>query len=145
MINVWRLVAHLAGRDLAEDLTQETFLRALRALPAYRGDAAAKTWLLSIARRAAADAIRGAERRRRLLGRLRPAPNVPEAGRPALVEQLLSLLDPDRRAAFVLTQLLGLTYAEAPPLRRQSSGSRRGVALSTRSPVLAAPVSPHRP
>ncbi|MDP8976821.1 MAG: sigma-70 family RNA polymerase sigma factor [Actinomycetota bacterium] len=111
--DVWRLVAHLAGRDLAEDLAQETFLRALRALPAYRGDAAARTWLLSIARRTAVDAIRGAERRRRLLSRLRPAPDAPEAGQSAAVEQLLSLLHPDRRAAFVLTQLLGLTYAEA--------------------------------
>jgi RNA polymerase sigma-70 factor (ECF subfamily) len=110
---VWRLVAHLAGRDLAEDLTQDVFVRALRALPAYRGDAAARTWLLSIARRAGADAIRGLERRRRLLARLRPAPEVPDPADPTAVEQLLVVLDPDRRAAFVLTQLLGLSYAEA--------------------------------
>lgn len=88
-------------------------MRALRALPAYRGDAAARTWLLSIARRAAADAIRGLERRRRLLARLRPAPEVPDPADPTAVEQLLVALDPDRRAAFVLTQVLGLTYAEA--------------------------------
>ncbi|MEO9224691.1 MAG: sigma factor, partial [Acidimicrobiales bacterium] len=29
---VWRLCAHLAGREGADDLTQETFLRAVRAI-----------------------------------------------------------------------------------------------------------------
>lgn len=111
--DVWRLVAHLVGRDLADDLTQETFVRALRALPAYRGDAAARTWLLSIARRAAADAVRSAERRRRLLSRLRPPRDAPDAADAAGVGHLVLSLQPERRAAFVLTQLLGLTYAEA--------------------------------
>jgi len=36
---------------MAQDLTQETYLRAIRALPSFRADASARTWLLSIARR----------------------------------------------------------------------------------------------
>jgi RNA polymerase sigma-70 factor (ECF subfamily) len=63
---VGRLAAALAGPALAEDVAQDTYVRALRALPAYRADSAARTWLLSIARRAAVDAVRGAARRRRL-------------------------------------------------------------------------------
>jgi RNA polymerase sigma-70 factor (ECF subfamily) len=35
--------------DDAEDAVQETFLRALRALPGFRGDAAFRTWLTRIA------------------------------------------------------------------------------------------------
>src|SRR5260370_41670005 len=35
--------------DDAEDAAQETFLRALRALPGFRGDAAFRTWLFRIA------------------------------------------------------------------------------------------------
>ena len=37
-------------RHLAEDLTSETFYRAMRALDGFRGDASIKTWLLRIAR-----------------------------------------------------------------------------------------------
>ena len=43
--DVARLVTAVASADLAEDAAQDTYLRALKALPAYRGDAAARTWL----------------------------------------------------------------------------------------------------
>lgn len=36
--------------DLAEELTQETFYRALQALPRFRKDSSVKTWLYAIAR-----------------------------------------------------------------------------------------------
>jgi RNA polymerase sigma-70 factor (ECF subfamily) len=57
--DVYRFVCHLCEPDEAEDLTQETFLRALRALPRFTGRSSARTWLLSIARRVAPDQIRG--------------------------------------------------------------------------------------
>jgi RNA polymerase sigma-70 factor (ECF subfamily) len=113
--DVWRYCAHLAGRAQADDLTQETFVRALRALSAFRGDASARTWLLTIARNTVADAIRR-ERRRRTFERVTSEPVEPVADdvpARAEVRALLVALEPDRRAAFVLTQLLGLTYAEA--------------------------------
>ena len=50
---------------LADDLTQETYLRAFRALPAFEGRASARTWLFGIARRTCADHIRSTVRRRR--------------------------------------------------------------------------------
>jgi RNA polymerase sigma-70 factor (ECF subfamily) len=37
-------------RHLAEDLTSETFYRAMRALDGFRGDSSVKTWLIRIAR-----------------------------------------------------------------------------------------------
>jgi RNA polymerase sigma-70 factor (ECF subfamily) len=37
-------------RHLAEDLTSETFYRAMRSLDGFRGDSSLKTWLLRIAR-----------------------------------------------------------------------------------------------
>jgi RNA polymerase sigma-70 factor (ECF subfamily) len=37
-------------RHLAEDLTSETFYRALRSIDGFRGDSSVKTWLLRIAR-----------------------------------------------------------------------------------------------
>jgi RNA polymerase sigma-70 factor, ECF subfamily len=116
--DVARLVTAVAGRDLAEDATQDAYLRAIRALPSYRGEASGRTWLLSIARRAAVDAVRGAARRRRLTGRLVARAEFAATVDIAvddlsLTEQLLSRLDADRRTAFALTQLLGLSYADA--------------------------------
>jgi RNA polymerase sigma-70 factor (ECF subfamily) len=111
---VWRLCAYLVDRQAADDLTQEVYLRAWTALPAWRGQASARTWLLAIARRTCAQAIR--RHRWPLLPPVEPAaddPVVPDSEEVVLLHQLVAGLDPQRRAAFALTQLLGLTYAEA--------------------------------
>lgn len=39
--DVWRLVVHLVGPDEADDVTQDTYVRAWKALPAFRGDSSA--------------------------------------------------------------------------------------------------------
>ncbi|MGH3442557.1 MAG: sigma-70 family RNA polymerase sigma factor [Nitriliruptorales bacterium] len=110
---VWRLCAHLVHPDDADDLTQDVYLRAHQSLPRFRGDASARTWLLAIARRTCADAIRRRERRRRLLGRVRPPDPEPDHAGAVELDVVLAQLDPHRREAFVLTQRLGLSYAEA--------------------------------
>jgi RNA polymerase sigma-70 factor (ECF subfamily) len=112
--DVWRCCAWLVDRDTADDLVQDTYLRALRALPAYRAEASGRTWLLAIARRTCADALRDRVRRRRG-GRRVPAPEIetPDASRQVALELLVDRLDPDRREAFVLTQLIGCSYEEA--------------------------------
>lgn len=49
--DVYLYLKRLSGDEhLAEDLTSETFLRAMRALPAYREQGTARTWLCRIAR-----------------------------------------------------------------------------------------------
>ncbi|MDO3410063.1 sigma-70 family RNA polymerase sigma factor [Saccharibacillus sp. CPCC 101409] len=49
--DVWNYLYMLTrSRELADDLAQETFIRAYRHLHSYRGEAAVKTWLLRIAR-----------------------------------------------------------------------------------------------
>ena len=48
----------LSDRQSADDLTQETYLRALPALARFEGASSARTWLLSIARNTCADDIR---------------------------------------------------------------------------------------
>ena len=55
---------HLSGhRDVADDLAQETWLRALRALPSLRQPASVRPWLFTIARRVATDRLRTEARR----------------------------------------------------------------------------------
>jgi RNA polymerase sigma-70 factor (ECF subfamily) len=117
--DVWRLARHLVGPDDADDVTQDTFVRAWRALPAFRGDSSARTWLLTIARRACADAVRRDVRRRRLVERVGRQVGTgstragTEPGGEHAVAALVDDLPADQRAAFVLTQVIGCSYAEA--------------------------------
>src|SRR3954453_3320096 len=66
---VWRLCAQLVSREQADDVTQEVFLRAYRALPAFRGASSSRPRLRATARRTCADAVRDLRRRRRLAAR----------------------------------------------------------------------------
>ena len=55
---VWRLCATLVGVQEADDTSQETFVRAVRSLPQFRGESSARTWLLAIARHVCVDELR---------------------------------------------------------------------------------------
>jgi RNA polymerase sigma-70 factor (ECF subfamily) len=101
---------YLGDPDHVDDLVQDTYLRALRSLHTYRGDSDARRWLLTIARRACADAIEQRQRWRRT--ELTRRPDRDHAGTVEL-ELLLADLPDDQRQAFVLTQLLGYRYDEA--------------------------------
>jgi RNA polymerase sigma-70 factor (ECF subfamily) len=114
--DVWRLCARLVDPDAVDDVTQETYLRAAKALPSFRGDGTARAWLLAIARRTAADEVRRRRRRRALQARLSAHATHPgtasESGQVDL-DALIGQLTENRRTAFVLTQTLGLSYQEA--------------------------------
>lgn len=101
---------YLGDRDHLDDLVQDTYLRALRSLNTYRGDSDALRWLLTIARRACADAIEHHQRSRRTELTRRPNHDHTVG---IEIELLLDELPDDQRHAFVLTQLLGYRYDEA--------------------------------
>jgi RNA polymerase sigma-70 factor (ECF subfamily) len=133
---IWRLCAHLAGRDDADDATQETFLAAWRSLPSFRGDASARTWLFVIARRSA---DRVAARRRRWLELADRAPRPAPSSQPETageVDDLLSELQVDRRVALVLTQIIGLTYAETAEVCECPVGTIRSRVARAREELL---------
>src|SRR5262249_6427527 len=100
-----------------EDLAQEVFLRACRALPRFDGAGAARpsTWLLTIASRVAIDARR---KRRVSLVPLEPevrapAPSTPETERRRAeigraVASAAAQLPDDQRDVFVLAEYHGL-------------------------------------
>ncbi len=57
------LAARMVGAEEAEDLAQDVFLRAYRALPAFRGASSFRTWLYRIARNHCLSELRKGERR----------------------------------------------------------------------------------
>jgi RNA polymerase sigma-70 factor, ECF subfamily len=150
--DVWRLCVHLADRQVAEDLTQETYLRALPALARYEGRASLRTWLLSIARRVCADHLRTRKRRGFVLvgedtdlaDLVRDAPADEVAGTVA-AQDVLDRLDPERREAFVLTQLMGLPYAEAAEVVGCPIGTIRSRVARARADLVEALVAADHP
>ncbi|MGG7570135.1 sigma-70 family RNA polymerase sigma factor [Streptomyces sirii] len=120
--DVWRFVAHLCGDpNSADDLAQETYLRALIGLPRFAGRSSARNWLLSIARRVVVDRYRSAAARPRIadvddwqaVAEHRQPGGLPGFEDGLALGELLDALDGARREAFVLTQLVGMPYADA--------------------------------
>jgi RNA polymerase sigma-70 factor (ECF subfamily) len=139
---VWRFAASLVDPDSADDLTQETYLRAFRALPAFEGRSSARTWLLGIARRTCADHLRSVVRRRRLEARLASRADTglphPDPSGHLGAADLLRRLPEERRGAFVLTQVLGLSYAEAAVVEGVPVGTIRSRVARGRAELLDA-------
>lgn len=63
-----RYVARLVGESDADDLAQDVFEKAQRAIGTFRGDARILTWLYRIATHVAIDRLRSADRRAALEG-----------------------------------------------------------------------------
>lgn len=140
--DVWRFTAALVDPGVADDLTQETFLRAFQALPRFEGRSSVRTWLLGIARRTCADHLRTVVRGRRLRARLTAQAwtdgHVPDPSGRLGAADLLARLSPDRRTAFVLTQVLGMSYAEAAEVEEVPVGTIRSRVARARDDLAAA-------
>lgn len=138
---VWRVCARLGDRADADDLTQEVYLRALPALARFRAESSARTWLLQITRYVCADHVRGRTRRRSLLDRLiqqeaTDAGATPERTGEHDLDDLIARLERDRREAFVLTQVAGLSYAEAALVCEVPIGTIRSRVARARADLL---------
>ena len=136
---VWRLCSVLGSPGDEEDLTQDTFMRALRSLAGYRGESSVTTWLLAIARRVCADHVRSRMRQRRLMDTLTNA-----ASEGVVIDsdhalwEIVRGIDPDRREAFVLTQVAGLSYDEAAVVLGCPIGTVRSRVARARADLLDA-------
>lgn len=140
---VWRLCTALGSPGEEDDLVQETYLRALGSLDRYRADAPVLPWILSIARHVCADHVRRRVRQRRLVDRLTrfaavdTAELVPPSSSASL-DELVDALEPDRRDAFVLTQVMGLSYEEAAEVVGCPIGTIRSRVARARADLLTA-------
>jgi len=142
---VWRLCVALGSDGVVDDLVQETYLRALSSLASYRGEAPVTVWLLSIARRVCADDVRRRTRRRRMVDRLTRhtsgsdaiSPSADDLATDSDYDRLLDSLEPERREAFVLTQVLGLEYAAAAEVMDCPIGTVRSRVARARADLVA--------
>ena len=114
LADVYRLARHIVrDAEAAEDVTQETFLNAYRALPRYRWRAKFSTWLFRIARNCAIDALRKAASEQRFLQVHHPERPAPDPSLRAALREALGALPSELREAFVVVEVFGFPYPEA--------------------------------
>ncbi len=130
---IYALAYRVIGREEdARDVAQETFLRAFRALPGFKGQAKFSSWLYRIALNLCRDWIR---RQRRA-----PVVQMPEGVDPSefaaesepaesiedlvarrelsdIVEDAMKILPEEQRTAIVLKEYHGLTFQEIADLQ----------------------------
>ena len=112
---IFRLLRYLTGRtDVAEDLTQQTFVRAWQALPTFRRQASLATWLHRIAYHEYTHWLRDRREHASLDAAAHLAAPAPEFEWEALVlPQALAQLTAEHRDAFLLYHVQELSIGEA--------------------------------
>jgi len=121
---VLAFIRHLLGEDRAraEDLAQETFVRAYRKLQTWRGDAELSTWIFGIARNVVREAVKekykgpgGAESRLRPDledPRNRPDESIIAEEVRREIRKALQSLSEDHRQVFVLRMFYKMKYGD---------------------------------
>lgn len=146
---VYRVAARVAGREEADDVAQDAFLRAFHRLRGYRGDAPFRAWLLQITHNAAVDHV---TRRRdvpdsdrvdeaaetspeRDATRL-PAEGLEASERRDRLEIKLTGLRREHRVVLVLRDLEGLPYEEIAEITETPLGTVKGRLHRARSELI---------
>ena len=109
---VFRYLSRIVGRvDAAHDLTQEVFLRVVRAPVPAIGPAGRKAWVFRIARNLALNHLRDGRRQP-------PVTELVDSAGPAsqelaaVIRQAIAALAEGDREVFLLREIAGLSYAE---------------------------------
>jgi RNA polymerase sigma-70 factor, ECF subfamily len=119
-VPVFNYVLRLVGdRALAEDLTQEVFLRVFQGLPRFSLRSKFTTWLFQVTKNRVLDELRAVERRPRAVVELDNAPSLEVLDAPFerieaidAVWRAVEQLNPDLKSALLLRDVVGLSYSE---------------------------------
>jgi RNA polymerase sigma-70 factor, ECF subfamily len=161
VVKYQRRIERLVGRmvrdtDLVQDIAQETFIRAYRALPQFRGDSAFYTWLYRIAVNTAKKAL--VEKKRDPLVFEGALVSTEEGEEPSRVESVLTdgetpetvlagrqvaatvnaaidALSEDLRQAIVLREIEGLSYEEIADVMNCPIGTVRSRIFRAREAI----------
>lgn len=130
---VYRVAARVAGEDDADDVTQETFLRAYHRLGRYRGSGAFRAWVLQIAHNTALSTASRHPAPALPLSELEndgtvavlktPADEVESSERRRRLDVKVKGLSPQHRAVLVLRDIEGLSYDEIAQVTESPVGS----------------------
>ncbi len=153
-----RLIARMVRDvDLVQDIAQETFIRAYRALPQFRGDAAFYTWLYRIAVNTAKKALVGLKRdplvsesslsgsnddddetsrvERELTDGSTPESLLATKEIAQTVNAAIEALSPDLRQAITLREIEGLSYEEIADMMNCPIGTVRSRIFRAREAI----------
>ena len=118
---VFNYILRVVGGDraLAEDLSQEVFLRVYQGLPGFNLRCRFTTWLLQVAKHRVLDELRARERRGKPPIDIDSMPSALAAYDPEIrleemdaVFRAIGALNPDLKMALLLRDIVGLSYAE---------------------------------
>jgi RNA polymerase sigma-70 factor (ECF subfamily) len=133
---VRRFLRRLAG-DAADDLAQETFLKAWRAAGHYRGDGRYRAWLMRIAWSLFLDARRAGLRRDQREADTFVAENRPDPDAALDLERALSTLGERERGAALLCFGEGCSHGEAAAIMGVPLGTLKSIVTRARAALVA--------
>jgi RNA polymerase sigma-70 factor (ECF subfamily) len=139
---VYAVVRRIAADDdLAQDYAQEAWIRAIRALPTFRGDARFSTWLHRIAVNAALQSLRKADARtKREAPATEEVPVAPEHADSLLqkrLERALDQLPEGMREVLILHDVEGYTHEEIGDVLGVTSGTSKSQLFKARAKMRA--------
>lgn len=129
---VLALCARMTGdRNMAEDLTQETFVKAWRNLASFKGESAFGSWLHRVAANVVLDAARSRGRRLMRIEAVEDADALMDCA-PARdsasamdLERAVAALPGGARTAFVLHDVHGFSHEEISGMLGQAAGTSK--------------------
>lgn len=133
---VYAVVRRLAADDaLAEDWAQDAWIRAIRALPSFRGDSRFSTWIHRIAVNSALHGRRARERRLKLESESAPPISVEPPASPLrlTLERALDELPEGMRRVVVLHDVQGYTHEEIGELLGVAPGTSKSQLFKARA------------
>lgn len=128
-----RYVSSMGERDAADEVVQDTFVRAFSSLDTFRGDSSLRTWLFTIARRLVVDRRRSMRRRKDVAN----LEDVDAATEYTALDGLIAnearkkvwgavgKLSPTQREVFLLRVNEGLSYKEIAEVAGTTEGAAR--------------------
>ena len=116
---VYRLILRMSGRtDLAQESTQDTFIRAFQRIAQFRGDSALSSWLHAIAVSITLNGLRTLKRREAYAAPLEDAAGIgtwqrqSEPDLKACMQKAIDALPTGTRTVFVMHDVEGYTHEE---------------------------------